>query len=339
MEMFSFGSSMSLSPCLVSASRGAGRRWGGAEQACPSHVCVCWFPLQRPAGEVYVMEVDMLETTCHVMDKTPLENCTVRQLAEHAVEGDCEASVLKMDGQYKVLNVKCESNPDSAEDVRKVCPQCSLLAPLNDTRVVHAVEASLAAFISQNQSTFYKLLEVSRAQISPIQPSVYVEFVIAPTDCGPKGADDPSSCHPLTDQYGFCKGTVTKKDGGEDVAVSCTISVPLVPAPQPDEAVPTPAAAEPDVAIAAGPDVAVAAKPAIAAVARPAPVGPVVRPVRPFISHLPHHDLRHSIVGVASLESASGEHGPVVGLAAPAVPGAAAPGVPLCPGRIRHFKV
>ncbi|XP_044526843.1 alpha-2-HS-glycoprotein [Gracilinanus agilis] len=278
---------------------------------------------RRPSGEVYVMEVDMLETTCHVMDRTPLENCTVRQLVEHAVEGDCEASVLKMDGLYTVLNAKCESNPDSAEDVRKVCPDCFLLAPLNNTKVVHAVEASMAAFISQNQTTHYKLLEVSRAQISPLQTSISVEFVIAPTDCGPGGADDPSSCNPLADQYGFCKGTLTEKAGVEDVSVICKFSEPVVPAPQP-----TP--------VAAGPDVAVAAKPAIAIVSGPGPV----RPAGPVLTHLPHHDLRHSFVGVASLESASGERGAPVG-PAPAVPGPgpAAPAIPLCPGRIRHFKV
>lgn len=38
---------------------------------------------QRPFGEVYELEVDTLETTCHVLDPTPLANCSVRQVAEH----------------------------------------------------------------------------------------------------------------------------------------------------------------------------------------------------------------------------------------------------------------
>lgn len=54
---------------------------------------------------------------------------------------------------------------DSAEDVRKVCPDCPLLAPINDTRVVHAVEAALAAFNNRNNGSYYQLVEVSRAQI------------------------------------------------------------------------------------------------------------------------------------------------------------------------------
>lgn len=29
-------------------------------------------------NEIYVIEVDLLETNCHVLDPTPLANCTVR---------------------------------------------------------------------------------------------------------------------------------------------------------------------------------------------------------------------------------------------------------------------
>ncbi|XP_068939746.1 alpha-2-HS-glycoprotein [Petaurus breviceps papuanus] len=282
----------------------------------------------RPMGEVYAMEIDLLETTCHVLDPTPLEKCTVRQLKEHAVEGDCDVNVLKKDNQFVVSNAKCESSPDSAEDVRKVCPYCGLLAPLNDTKVVHAVDAALAAFNAQNHTSYFKLLEISRAQLAPLQSSVYVEFVVVPTDCAPKNVTDPAACNLLADQYGFCKATLTEKVGGEDVAVSCVVfgTAPVVPGPQPDGVGPTVGHT-----VTAGP--AVAAGPVV--VARPS-----VFPAKPLLSHLPHHDLRHSIVGMGSLESASGEHAFVPG-PKPAMPGPgpAAPAIPLCPGRIRYFKV
>ncbi|XP_027731955.1 alpha-2-HS-glycoprotein [Vombatus ursinus] len=272
---------------------------------------------RRPAGEVYSMEIDLLETTCHVLDPTPLENCTVRQLIEHAVEGDCDVSVLKLDNQFVVLNAKCESSPDSAEDVRKVCLDCALLAPLNDTKVLHAVDAALAAFNAQNHTSYFKLLEISRAQLAPLHSSVYVEFVVVPTDCSPKDVADPAVCNLLADQYGFCKATLTEKVGGEDVAASCTVfgTAPVVPGPQPDGVGPT-----------VGPTVAAGRHP--------------VFPAKPVWSHLPHHDLRHSIVGVGSFESASGEHGPAQG-SGPVIPGPgpAAPAIPLCPGRLRHFKI
>ncbi|XP_072474820.1 alpha-2-HS-glycoprotein [Notamacropus eugenii] len=282
---------------------------------------------RRPAGEVYLMEIDLLETTCHVLDPTPLENCTVRQVTEHAVEGDCDVSVLKLDNQFMVSNAKCESSPDSAEDVRKVCPNCPLLAPLNDTKVLHAVDAALAAFNAQNHTNYFKLLEISRAQLAPLQSSVYVEFVVVPTDCAPKDVADPAACNLVADQYGFCKSTLTEKVGGEDVAASCVVfgTVSVVPGPQPDGAGPTvgPTAAGPPVA--AGPAVV---------------VRPAVVLAKPILTHLPHHDLRHSIVGVGSIESASGEHGPAPG-PGPVMtgPGPAVPAIPLCPGRVRYFKV
>lgn len=37
-----------------------------------------WFCLQMNGNEIYVIEVDLLETNCHVLDPTPLANCTVR---------------------------------------------------------------------------------------------------------------------------------------------------------------------------------------------------------------------------------------------------------------------
>ncbi|XP_074154111.1 alpha-2-HS-glycoprotein [Sminthopsis crassicaudata] len=271
---------------------------------------------RRPSGEMYLLEIDLLETTCHVLDPTPLENCTVRQLAEHAVEGDCDVGVLKVNNQFIVTNAKCESSPDSAEDVRKVCPNCPLLAPLNDTKVVHAVEAALNAFNAQNHSNYFKLLEISRAQYSPLQASVYTEFVTVPTDCAPTGVIDPAACNPLPGQHGFCKATLTQKAGGEDVAATCTVfaAAPAVP----DGIEPSP---EPSVALPAHLDELHS-----------------VLPGNPIVSHLPHHDLRHSILGGASFESASGERGSNPGPAAPG-PGPAAPAIPLCPGRIRHFKI
>lgn len=91
-----------------------------------------------------------------------------------------------------------------------------------------------------------------------------------------------------------------------------------------DSAVPTPPAVDP---------------PAAALV-----VGPVVvaAPQAPLPGHRAHYDLRHAFVGVASVESASGEAfhvGKVPHVAQPSVPAAAGPVVRPCPGRIRHFKI
>ncbi|XP_024898125.1 alpha-2-HS-glycoprotein isoform X2 [Pteropus alecto] len=264
---------------------------------------------RRPMGEVFEIEIDTLETTCHALDPTPVANCSVRQLQEHAVEGDCDFRVLKQDGQFSVLFAKCDSSPDSAEDVLKVCPDCPLLAPLNDTRVVHAVEAALAAFNARNNGSYYQLVEVSRAQLVPFPVSTYVEFVVAATDCVSKEVTDPAKCNLLAEK-------------------------PVLPQPQPEGTnSPTPAEtpAKPLSPPANLPAATVVVGPLVAAA--PPPSLPV---------HRAHYDLRHAFGGVASVESASGEaflveKAPTV--VQPGVAVAAGPVVRPCPGRIRHFKI
>ncbi|KAL6035355.1 hypothetical protein STEG23_036379 [Scotinomys teguina] len=273
---------------------------------------------RRPFGDVYELEVDTLETTCHALDPTPLANCSVRQVAQHAVEGDCDFHVLKQDGQFSVLHTRCHSTPDSAEDVRKICPNCPLLAQHNDTNVVHAVDAALAAFNEQNKGTYFKLVEISRAQNVPLPVSTSVEFVVAATDCTAQEVTDPAKCNLLAEkQYGFCKASLVQKLSGEEVSVTCTIfpkqpkadsAATAGPTPTADQAAPAAAPADPPASLVVGPMVVAV------------PPGPP--------AHRTHHDLRHAFSPVASVESASGE---TVGL--PNAGAAAGPAVQLCPGR------
>lgn len=285
---------------------------------------------RRPMGEVFEIEIDTLETTCHALDPTPVANCSVRQLRDHAVEGDCDFHVLKQDGQFSVLFAKCDSSPDSKEDVLKVCAGCPLLVQFNDTKVVQAVEAALAAFNSRTDGSYFQLVEVSRAQrATPSASSTYVEFAVAATDCIAKEVTDPAKCNLLEEkQYGFCKGTVSEK-AGEAVAVTCT---PFQTQPQADNTnAPTPAAAS------AGPMSPPADLPAASAAplveAVPQPALPVNRA---------YHDLRHTFTGAASVESASGEMfyvGKPPKLVQPSMAVSSVPALRPCPGRVRHFKI
>ncbi|KFO33181.1 alpha-2-HS-glycoprotein [Fukomys damarensis] len=293
---------------------------------------------RRPFGEVYHLELDTLETQCYARDPTPLANCSVRQVFEHAVEGDCEMQVLKQDGQFSVLFAKCHSTPDSQEDVRKVCPHCPLLALLNNTKVVHAAEAALAAVNAQSNGSYFKLLEISRGQLVPLPASTYVEFAVAATDCVAAAVTDPATCKLLAEKkHGFCKATLTEKLGGEEVAVTCTMfqTQPVAVQPQPDAAIPASPAPAADQAAPAPP---AAGPPAAALVVGPMVAGVPLGPPR----HQAHYDLRHFLSGVASVESASGEafspRKPPKG-AQPGVAGSAGLVPPPCPGRIRHFKI
>lgn len=283
---------------------------------------------RRPFGEVYEMEIDTLETTCHALDPTPLANCSVRQPSEHAVEGDCDFHILKQDGTFTVLHAQCHSTPDSAEDVRKFCPQCPILVPFNDTNVVHTVNTALAAFNAKSNGTYYKLVEISRAQSMPIPVSTLVEFLIAATDCTVQEVTDPAKCNLLAEkQYGFCKATLIHNLGGDDqVSMACKL---FQTQPQPanaNTAGPTPTVAQ------AAPEAPPAGPPASMV------VGPVTVPLG-LPDHRTHHDLRHTFSPVVSMESASGEAFHSAKPGQPSAAGAAGPAPPMCPGRVRYFKI
>nr|XP_034371441.1 alpha-2-HS-glycoprotein isoform X3 [Arvicanthis niloticus] len=67
-------------------------------------------------------------------------------------------------------------------------------------------------------------------------------------------------------------------------------------------------------------------------------VGPVTVPLG-LPDHRTHHDLRHTFSPVVSVESASGE---ALNSPKPGQPGAAdaaGPAPPMCPGRVRYFKI
>lgn len=95
----------------------------------------------------------------------------------------------------------------------------------------------------------------------------------------------------------------------------------MLPQPQPDNSsVATPPANLPEAPVVSGPLL-------------------VAAPPLPVPAHRAHYDLRHTFMGVTSVESASGEVGKAPNVAQPSVAVAAGPVVHPCPGRIRHFKI
>ncbi|KAF0047214.1 hypothetical protein F2P81_000847 [Scophthalmus maximus] len=64
----------------------------------------------EPNGqETYVLEIDLLETNCHVLDPTPLANCSVRPKLLTAVEGDCDVVLKRVGGVLTVTAFKCKT--------------------------------------------------------------------------------------------------------------------------------------------------------------------------------------------------------------------------------------
>ncbi|XP_044147347.1 alpha-2-HS-glycoprotein [Bufo gargarizans] len=251
-------------------------------------------------GEFFYLELDLLETLCPSLSPVPVENCSMRPITEQAVEGDCDVKLQKQNGTFTVLRTKCKSELDSAENLLRSCPGC-LLAPLNDTQVVHAVDVSLNKFNGGNNTAFYFLHEIGRGRIqSGISNSVHAEYIIAASNCT---IDDVNAgVVPCVEEtganahFGACTGTVVTHQGAvdEEVTVTCTIYEPQV--------------AE--------------------AVAPPAP--PALPQTKGVHSHF-HHSLH---LGPQSSESNSAEqahHAVRRSLA-----GEHVPHLPLCPGRKLH---
>ncbi|XP_019203684.1 alpha-2-HS-glycoprotein [Oreochromis niloticus] len=174
----------------------------------------------KPDGDEYDMEVDLLETDCHVLDPTPLANCTVRPKVQTAVEGDCDVVLKNVSGVLKVIAFKCKSEV-STEDL---CLGCPTLLPLNHTDALDFVQASLTSFNNMTVDTTHVLLEVGRlsSQIVSGGPIFITEYVVVEGNC----TEDP--CVPLNDAMatrGICtaKGTIAQH------SVDCKMFSTLIP--------------------------------------------------------------------------------------------------------------
>ncbi|XP_064195081.1 alpha-2-HS-glycoprotein-like isoform X1 [Anguilla rostrata] len=276
-------------------------------------------------GETYIVELELLQTKCHVLDPTPVANCTVRPLQETKVEADCDVVLSKTGGVLSVVAYKCKSKPDSAEDVCLGCPQ---LVALTHTDALQVVDASLGIFNSKlnNDTAQFAMLEVGRlsSQVVTGGPQYFVEYAIVETNCT---VDDHDACVPLLQppaRKGFCvaKGVLSA------ITVDCTL-FPAVQSP-----------VDPTANLTGS-------------------VAPPVVPKLHTIHGLKHHH-KLSIVsdpataGLLS-ESNESEEVPVVKRqapmdtllelpevpAAPEIPAVAempvVPHLQICPGRIRHF--
>ncbi|NXP34406.1 FETUA protein, partial [Leiothrix lutea] len=190
---------------------------------------------QGPNNDIMFLELDLLETECPILSPTPLENCTVRSLAEHAVEGDCDVKMQKVDGILSVLASKCHSHADSSEDVRDACPDCPLLAKMNDTDVLETVSAALNDYNSKTTGSYLRLLEIGRAKIQ-YHPGhiIATEFAVGATNCSAEEAKaNVGACQLLPEDqsnFGFCRAVMVKRPS-QDLQVDCQLYGHQVPAP------------------------------------------------------------------------------------------------------------
>ncbi|XP_048020299.1 alpha-2-HS-glycoprotein 2 [Megalobrama amblycephala] len=173
-------------------------------------------------ADTYFLELELLETTCHVLDKTPVSLCPVRQKHSTAVEADCDFALKNTTQGLSVVAFKCKTETESED----VCVGCAHLVPLNDTDGLQLIENSLDSFNQNNSlNTKFALLEIGRmaSQIVSGGHKYFAEYAIIGTNCT---SQDDDICIPpdyTVAIHGFClaEGSANLND------VDCKIFSPI----------------------------------------------------------------------------------------------------------------
>uniref|UniRef100_A0A8C2D2Y6 Si:ch211-262h13.5 n=1 Tax=Cyprinus carpio TaxID=7962 RepID=A0A8C2D2Y6_CYPCA len=136
---------------------------------------------QGPAGKVYYLDLDVLETKCHVLSPKSWKKCAIRPFMETQISGNCNTTVLHTPGGFSYLySYDCTLIPDPPEKLRLTCPDCPLLLPVDSYEAIAAAQTSLLKY--NRQSTLPVSLTVNtitRAshQSSPV-PASFVEYTV-----------------------------------------------------------------------------------------------------------------------------------------------------------------
>ncbi|XP_031139728.1 alpha-2-HS-glycoprotein [Sander lucioperca] len=182
---------------------------------------------QGPAGNVYYLDLDVLETKCHIGSPKPWKRCDVRPFMETQISGNCNTTILHTPEGYSYLySYDCTLVPDPPEKLQQTCPTCPLLLPVDSPQAVNAAQATLASY--KRQSTLGAELGVKNitraaAQVVPVKAS-FVEYTVQ--QC-PEGVTERGTCRRLTlksdtETAGFCAGSVHGDlSVYPDVRVSC----------------------------------------------------------------------------------------------------------------------
>ncbi|KAJ8278315.1 hypothetical protein GJAV_G00086300 [Gymnothorax javanicus] len=190
--------------------------------------------VQGPAGKVYYLDLEVLETKCHVSSPKPWKKCDIRPVMETQTTGSCNVTILQTpQGLSYLYNYECTLVPEEPEKLLQMCPHCPLLVPVNSAEALQAARMSLNKYNAETATPGqFRLGNITRASTKnkPGQ-SWFVEFTIQEMDC-PGEHENSGLCKPDDlggEPAGFCTGAVHGK-GEPVVEVSCEIYFPQEPA-------------------------------------------------------------------------------------------------------------
>uniref|UniRef100_A0A672HM28 Fetuin-B-like n=1 Tax=Salarias fasciatus TaxID=181472 RepID=A0A672HM28_SALFA len=156
---------------------------------------------QGPAGNVYYLDLDVLETKCHTGSPKPWKRCDVRPFMETQVSGNCNTTILHTPEGYSYLySYDCALVPDPPEKLQQTCPTCPTLLSVDDPEAMTAAQVTLASF--KRQSTLAAGLGIKKITRAAVQVQLH-------------------SNSNLDETAGFCTGSVHGQMDIADAQVSC----------------------------------------------------------------------------------------------------------------------
>ncbi|XP_077088082.1 fetuin-B [Siphateles boraxobius] len=184
---------------------------------------------QGLAGKIYYLDLDVLETKCHVLSPKSWKKCAIRPFMETQISGNCNTTVLHTPEGFSYLySYDCTLFPDPPEKLRLTCPVCPVLLPVDSNEAIATARTSLLKYnIQSTLPVSLTVNTITRAshQSSPVSAS-FVEYTIQ--ECSfPEVQCEPGNKG--KEPVGFCVGEVLGPDHGQqDVKVSCEIFHPQV---------------------------------------------------------------------------------------------------------------
>lgn len=192
--------------------------------------------VQGPAGKVYYLDLEVLETKCHVKSPKPWKQCDIRPVMETQISGSCNVTILQTpQGLSYLYSYECTLAPDEPEKLLQICPHCPLLVAVDSAEAQQVAKVSLSKYNAQSTMPGrFALKDIIRASTknTPGQ-SWFVEYTIQEMDCL-KEHSDTGLCKP-GDPAGICVGAAHGK-ADPVVEVSCEIFLPQDPAVAVDNA-------------------------------------------------------------------------------------------------------
>ncbi|XP_031167667.1 antihemorrhagic factor BJ46a-like isoform X5 [Sander lucioperca] len=171
------------------------------------------------------LQLNLLETVCHVINPKHFEDCEIRRESARAVMANCTIKMSVRNTDANVTKYECDTRQvKTNREMVRICPDCPTLHPLNSTEGLKSVNEAVSKF---NQNTtnqhYYILKEVGRIKVGYI-PSVgmayYAEFALVETHCPTGSRINPEACKPLCPDrahHAFCKSTYFRSTGLQSV--------------------------------------------------------------------------------------------------------------------------